>query len=81
MPFDQYCSDCKKSTAPCSKHGSFSVGFPERTRTPHKCPVCNGQKIVQTPPWVPGDQQTYSTSSLEFYDCGVCGGTGIVWDS
>jgi hypothetical protein len=48
--------------------------------TPHKCPVCNGQGKLQTPPWLPGDQETWSAGSIEVYECRVCKGTGIIWE-
>lgn len=54
--------------------------IPINPRTPHKCPVCNGQKIVSTPPCVPGDQISYSSTNVNTYPCPVCDGEGIVWD-
>jgi DnaJ-class molecular chaperone len=48
--------------------------------TPHKCPVCNGQGKVQTPPWLPGDQDTWSAGNIEVYECRVCNGTGVIWE-
>ncbi len=48
--------------------------------TPFACPVCNGQKTVSKPPWVAGDQPTWSASNAwELYPCPSCNGAGIVW--
>ncbi len=47
---------------------------------PHVCPNCNGQGKVQIPPWIAGDQSTYTTSSVGQYPCFPCGGAGIVWE-
>ena len=47
---------------------------------PFTCPKCNGQKRVSTPPWVAGDQETYSASDpMATYPCEVCDGKGLVW--
>lgn len=46
---------------------------------PHKCPVCNGQGHVSTPPWIAGDVETWTSASIETYECRVCNGAGIVW--
>ncbi len=42
------------------------------------CPVCNGFKTVSRPPWIAGDQQTWSTSNVESYPCPTCKATGLV---
>jgi len=42
------------------------------------CPKCNGQKIVSTPPWLPGDVYTFTSSGTEMYTCPVCNGIGYV---
>lgn len=42
------------------------------------CPKCNGQKHVNTPPWVAGDSPQYTTASNETYPCPVCEGVGYV---
>jgi hypothetical protein len=47
--------------------------------TPYICPKCNGQKHVQTPPWIAGDQETYSMGTTSnTYPCGVCAGLGYL---
>jgi len=46
---------------------------------PHKCPVCDGQGLVNRPPWVAGDQKEWVASSVGPWLCKVCQGTGIVW--
>ena len=48
-------------------------------RIPHICPVCHGAKKVNRPPWIGGDQQTWSASSFTLYECQACDGSGIVW--
>jgi len=45
---------------------------------PHKCPVCNGMGHIWTPPYIPGDQETYTGCKIESYPCMACNGTGIV---
>jgi len=47
---------------------------------PHKCPVCEGHGTVSRPPNVAGDQETWTSSDLRFYDCPACNGTGLVWE-
>lgn len=42
------------------------------------CPKCNGQKIVNTPPWVGGDQESYLGGNTGTYQCPVCRGLGMV---
>ena len=46
---------------------------------PHKCPVCDGTGLVSRPPYIAGDQPTWSSTSLDPYPCKCCNGTGIVW--
>lgn len=47
---------------------------------PYQCPVCHGQKTVSKPPWIAGDQPTWSASTAhDLYPCPTCSGTGIVW--
>ena len=47
---------------------------------PHRCPVCNGHKTVNKPPWIAGDQQTWYSDSTQPYPCQACNGTGIIWE-
>lgn len=47
--------------------------------TPHTCPPCNGHGTVSRPPWIAGDQESWTASSTNPYPCRACGGTGIVW--
>lgn len=49
--------------------------------TPHKCPACDGHKTVSRPPWIAGDQCTWSDTSTAPYPCQTCEGTGVVWES
>lgn len=42
------------------------------------CPKCGGQKFVNKPPWVAGDQQTWSATSTNGHLCVVCNGQGVV---
>jgi len=41
------------------------------------CPKCNGQGITSRPPWVPYDQNEW-TSSATSYVCNICHGAGII---
>lgn len=45
---------------------------------PYKCPVCDGAGKVSRPPWVAGDQPTWSGDSFALYDCQACT-KGILW--
>jgi hypothetical protein len=48
--------------------------------TPHKCPCCDGTGKVSRPPWVPGDVDTWASSTVgELFECQACKGKGIVW--
>lgn len=49
------------------------------TRIPFKCPVCNGAGHLNRPPWVAGDQPTWSGGSNETHPCQACGGRGVLW--
>lgn len=76
-----FCNICGKDyqTIACSHH-STAMYHPQRLEVkPYLCPKCNGQKRVQTPPWVAGDQQEYITGDFELYDCPVCHAQGIIW--
>ena len=48
-------------------------------RIPFKCPVCDGTGLVSKPPYIAGDQETWSTSQTGTYPCHACGGSGIIW--
>jgi hypothetical protein len=41
------------------------------------CPVCEGQKIVTTPPGWPAGRP-FSSSAINTYTCGVCNGHGYL---
>jgi DnaJ-class molecular chaperone len=41
------------------------------------CPKCNGQGTTSRPPWVPYDQNEW-TSSNSSYLCNICNGAGII---
>lgn len=43
-----------------------------------KCPVCDGQGLVNKPPWIAGDQHEWSDTSCGPYTCRRCGGTGTI---
>ena len=49
-------------------------------KIPHKCPVCNGHQTVSKPPWVAGDQETWSDTSTAPYECKTCHGMGVLWE-
>lgn len=42
------------------------------------CPVCHGQGHLNKPPWIAGDQETWTSSTTETYECRVCRGRGII---
>lgn len=60
-------------------HGTSCLPEQEKEQKPYTCPVCNGHKTVQKPPWIPGDQTEWIMSSMETYPCPACDATGIVW--
>lgn len=43
-----------------------------------KCPVCDGTGLVSRPPWIAGDQPTWSSTSCGPYPCKRCGGLGTL---
>ena len=46
--------------------------------TPYQlCPKCQGQKTVQKPPDLPGDQHQW-TSVYTSFICEICGGSGLI---
>lgn len=49
--------------------------------TPHRCPVCEGQGLVNRPPWLAGDQNTWTDNQAGPYPCKACNGTGIIWET
>jgi len=49
-------------------------------KIPYRCPVCNGYRTVQKPPYIAGDQETWAAASTEPYPCPACNGTGLIWD-
>ena len=42
------------------------------------CPVCQGTGLVSRPPWVAGDQTTWTSSSTGPWPCKPCGGQGLI---
>lgn len=49
----------------------------EKLRPVQLCPKCDGQGHVSKPPWVPGDQDGWMSTSTTSYPCLLCGGTGV----
>lgn len=45
---------------------------------PRCCPVCNGYGKVSKPPWVAGDQHTWTSGDTALHECPACQGTGIL---
>ena len=43
-----------------------------------KCPVCDGTGLVNKPPWVAGDQHTWTTSGSGPWPCKRCQGIGTI---
>ncbi len=51
----------------------------ESGKTCVRCPNCNGQTKVNTPPWIGGDQMSWTSSNtMELYECQTCKGKGFV---
>ena len=76
------CLDCGvhvETTGGCPACQNQPTGI-RRARTPHGCPVCNGAGKVQRPPWIAGDQISWTAPAFDLYDCQACSGTGIVWE-
>ncbi len=48
-------------------------------KTPHKCPVCNGQGLLTIPSWVAGDQESWVSSATGPYPCHKCAGDKVIW--
>ncbi|MCK9543759.1 MAG: hypothetical protein M0R03_17200 [Novosphingobium sp.] len=42
-----------------------------------KCPKCDGQGIVSKPPWIAGDQDTWTASQANF-TCNLCNGQMVI---
>mgnify|MGYP001586541947 CR=1 FL=1 len=58
----------------------MSQEFIEERKVPHRCPICNGNGLVDNGFY----QQTtghWETSSTTPEQCRSCFGTGIVWES
>lgn len=66
---NQYCDDC------------LFKNNPEYTYTQTEgwqlCPKCNGQGIVSKPPYVAGDVNHWSDTSMS-HQCNVCNGQKII---
>jgi hypothetical protein len=44
-----------------------------------RCPTCGGQETVSKPPWVAGDQETWSSGNAwDLYPCPTCDGKGYL---
>lgn len=50
----------------------------EEVREWQKCPVCDGQRLVNKPPHVAGDQATWMDDGTGPYPCKRCEGTGTI---
>ena len=44
-----------------------------------KCPICDGTGLVSKPPWIAGDQDSWTCSGTGPYPCTACNGTGLLW--
>lgn len=69
-------SYCPKCGAECR---SIDHVEPCKTQYPFRCPVCNGQGIVSTPPEVAGDVPWFISTGTGTFACRACKGTGIIW--
>jgi len=43
-----------------------------------KCPVCDGTGLVSKPPWVTGDQQTWTDDLVGPFQCPLCQGLKVI---
>jgi ssDNA-binding Zn-finger/Zn-ribbon topoisomerase 1 len=43
------------------------------------CPKCGGQKHVQKPPYIAGDQHSWVANNTGGFTCPVCNGTGWIY--
>lgn len=81
------CPLCSSTTFFIQGDGAFQVISPDSgnekrdggEKRPYTCPVCNGQGKVSKPPWVAGDQQTWTDSGINSYTCPACHGTCVLW--
>lgn len=44
----------------------------------HLCPNCHGQKTVSKPPYIAGDQETWTAGDSKLYPCPTCNGMGYI---
>jgi Zn finger protein HypA/HybF involved in hydrogenase expression len=44
----------------------------------HLCPNCHGQKTVSKPPYIAGDQETWTAGDSKLYPCPTCNATGYI---
>ena len=51
----------------------------EAMKIPHCCPVCFGHGTVSKPPWISGDQPSWTASGTSHWPCRACLGMGIIW--
>lgn len=42
------------------------------------CPNCNGAKTVSRPPWIAGDREMWTVSTIENYPCPTCDAKGYL---
>lgn len=70
----------KKEKKVISEHDNISLPAVsiERTLTPHKCPVCNGNGLVPNGFYLQ-TSGNWSSSSITPEACRSCNGTGIIW--
>lgn len=73
------CPSCGAAGMRDRTHACMTAGRIQPARRRYQtCPKCNGQKVVNTPPWVAGDQHTYPAIHTGSYQCPVCNGLGMV---
>jgi len=49
-------------------------------KTPYRCPVCNGQGLVQNGFYMAIGVDSYNSTNAMPETCRSCNGTGVVWD-
>ncbi len=74
------CVSCGKDLLTGDTPGMCSNCYNKRGGDfPYTCPVCSGSGLVSRPPYIAGDQPTWTTKDTGTYQCKTCKGTGVLW--
>jgi hypothetical protein len=63
--------------SPLKPEKTPTFNYPERPKTPHRCPVCGGKGIVPNG-FYSSTEETWSTTSVTPETCRSCSGSGII---